>query len=354
MKINFVVANLKKVGGIRVILEYAFRLQRMGHEVNIFYRLFAYDFRKGKGIFYFIKRMYWSVAVLLKTESERSRFNIRFKNVKLLPKINNLWVPDADAIIASEWPVAFDIYKLKRSKGDKYYLLQGNETHFSDNEFVEKALRLPMKKIVVSGYLQQLLKKKYGIDSLIVNNAVDFNFFNNPNKEFDHFQKQIIFIDSPAEVKRISDIIEAIEMLHKMNPKIKIVAFGSKRSKLIPPYVKYFEDPDDEKIKDIYCSSDIFIGASREEGFYLAPAEAMACKCAVIVTKVGAVEDFSEHMKSAVHISPFRPVEIFNSVQMLLDKPELLKKISIAGYEVVRSKLNWENSVTQFVSILEQ
>jgi len=353
MKISFIVTNFMRVGGIRIILEYASRLQEKGHIVNIYYPFLAYNYQKGNSFLYLIKRLYWSLINIFKTKSVMSKFNIHFKNIKLLPKISNYWVSDADSIIASEWPTALDIFNLKNSKGKKFYLIQGHETHFSNVEYVEMALKLPLKKIVVSKFLNRLLIQKYGENSLVVNNAVNVQFFDNPNKEFDKKIKQIIFIDSSAKVKRIQVVIEILEKIQKLYSNVRIVSFGEKKSSYIPSYVSYFENPSDESVRNIYCSSDIFIGASSEEGFYLAPAEAMACKCSVIVTRVGAVEEYSEHMKSAIHIDPVKPHQILDAVKMLLADSELLKSISMAGYYEVRSKLNWENSLTKLECILK-
>ena len=352
MRINFVVTNPMKVGGIRIILEYAFRLQEKGNTVNVLYPFFAYNFHTERGVLYFIKRLYWSLTNVLNAGLVIRSFNVQFRRIKLLPSISNHWVPDADVIIASEWPAVIDIYKLKKSKGNKFYLIQGNEAHFSKAEYFKNAIELPVKKIVVSKYLYRLLKNKYGVESSIVNNAVDIEFFNNPKKDFNRIKKRILFIDSETEVKRTTDIYTALEKVIKLYPNTTIIAFGNKKSNKIPSFVQFFENPSDGEIKTLYCSSDIFVGASNEEGFYLAPAEAMACKCAVIVTKVGAVEEYSVHMKSAIHIDPLSPVQIVNAIEMLLNNPELLKRISIAGYDEVRRKMKWESSTNKMENIL--
>lgn len=354
MRINFIITGLLRVGGIRIILEYATRLSGKGHAVNIYYPIIAYNFHTEKGVLYFLKRLYWSIGNIINSFRVKAKFDVEFEGIKLLPAINNLWVPDADVIVASEWPVVFDVYRLKESKGRKFYFIQGHETHFSNSDFIGKAIKMKMNKIVVSNYLNKLLEEVYNEDSIVVNNSVNMEFFNNPDKYFNKERKQVSFIDSAAKVKRMEDIITAIDKLHEQYPKIDFVAFGFKKSGEIPSYVNYVLDPNDKEIRDIYCASDIFIGASREEGFYLAPAEAMACKCAVVVTKVGAVPEFSSHMKSAIHIDTYSPHQIFNAVKLLLENDILLKEISIAGFEEVRSKLKWEDSVNKIESIFSR
>ena len=96
--------------------------------------------------------------------------------------------------------------------------------------------------------------------------------------------------------------------------------------------------------KEIYRDTDIFLYTSLYEGFGLPPAEAMACKCAVVTNKVGAVPDFSSHLVSAYHCDPEKPDELFEGVKYLIGNKQERMKISENAAADVRKTLNFEKS----------
>ena len=159
-------------------------------------------------------------------------------------------------------------------------------------------------------------------------------------------------MDHLLENKNSEVAIEIVKKLKTKYPSLRIKCFGMRKYHSLPDYIDFIEDPDDKQIADLYRESDIFLFTSRSEGFGLPPAEAMACKCALVGNAVAAVPEFAENMVSAILTSPENPEELFKGAEYLLNNAVELKRISLAGYENVRKILNWDIAVDKFESLL--
>ena len=352
MKINFIVPEITRTGGMRVIFEYANRLTERGHNVILYSPNIPFNNFMGMFRPYFIKYRfnYAKDRLLKKNKLPENSFRKIFE-IKYLWLINNLTVRDADATVATSWTSSYAVNRLSESKGKKVYLIQDYEQWNSNIEYVDKSYSLPMQRITVSKYLQELMRERFNSDSVVILNGIDFGIFNNPEKKFNE-QKQILFMDHLLESKNSEVAIEIVKKLKTKYPSLRIKCFGMRKYHSLPDYIDFIEDPDDKQIADLYRESDIFLFTSKSEGFGLPPAEAMACKCALVGNSVAAVPEFAENMVSAILTSPENPEELFKGAEYLLNNAVELKRISLAGYENVRKILNWDIAVDKFESLL--
>lgn len=348
MKINFIVPEISRTGGMRIIFEYANRLTDKGHDVVLYTPNIPFNNYPGEIRPYYIKyRIKYSLKKLF--QSNKLPDNIFKKNfdVKFLWLFNDHTVRDADVTVATSWTTSYIVNKLHASKGKKVYLIQDYEQWNSSAEYVDKSYKLNLNRITVSRYLQNLLLDKFQSESEVILNGIDFSIFNNPDKKFNG-SKQVLFMDHILENKNTVAAIESVKILKSKFPDIKIKCFGFKNYNPVPEFVEFIENPDDEEIKKLYCESDIFLYPSKFEGFGLPPAEAMACKCALVGNHVAAVPEFSENMKSAILTSPDHPEELVKGAEYLLTNKDELKRISLAGCENVKKVLEWNDSVLKF------
>ena len=91
--------------------------------------------------------------------------------------------------------------------------------------------------------------------------------------------------------------IEAFNLARKSIPELQMVAFGERSADAdlpLPSGTKYTVRPPQHSIKDIYSQCDVWMCASRSEGFFLPMLEAMACRCPVVSSKVGGPVDTIE------------------------------------------------------------
>ena len=230
-------------------------------------------------------------------------------------------------------------------------MIQDYEIWNSNTELVDWSYRLPLDKIVVSKYLQDLLRDKFGAESKKIFPGINYNIFHNDNKVFGKGQT-ILIADHPLENKNVKGALKILRKLKEKYTDLRFKCFGVDRYNEMPEYVEFYKNPDDEELRQLYGNSDIFIYPSLFEGFAATPAEAMACKCAVAANSIGAIPEYSVHGETAMLANPANPTELFEGVCYLLDNPSELKRISLAGHEHIKKILNWDRSVDEFENIL--
>ncbi len=348
MKINFIVPGLFKSGGMRIIFEYANRFTDKGHDVKLYYPLIGYDLFKGKSNMKTkLKNYYWSFKYLKsRNKLLRNSYKRKFE-IKSVPVISSLTVRNADFTIATSWPTAYSVYNLNIKKGAKIYFIQDYEIWNSNVSRVDRSYQLNMHRITNSNYLKNLIKMKFDSDSKVIPNGVNFEVFKNESKVFSKLSR-ISFIDYDLSKKNSELAIRTSQKLKNAFPDLQFTCFGYDMFHALPDFISFIKNPSDEKIKEIYSNSDVYLFTSDVEGFGLPPLEAMACKCAVISTKVGIIPDYSIHNHSILLIEPNDEHGLFMAVSDLLHNPDKLKTISLNGYEAVRKYFDWDKSVNEF------
>ncbi len=352
MKINFLVTALYKSGGMKIIFEYANKLKAKGYDVLLYYPMLPYKLDNSKGIRNVVDRYRWRCYYFRNQKKYLENFYPHIFEIKLVPRLINLFIKDADIVIATEWPTSYSVDRLSSNKGRKFYFVLGFEKWDADMGKVLKSYTLNLKMITTSTYLRHLIYDYTGTDSKVILNGIDYDKYYNDNKIYNQVNKNILFINYELESKGTNISIEVLNKIKNKYPNVIINCFGLKKYHNLPEYINFFENPSESDIIKLYCASDIFLFTSLEEGFALPPAEAMACKCAVVTTKVGAIPEYSIHKESAIYIKPNDVEDPYNAISYLLDNENEIIRISENAYNFVRGKLNWDISMNEFEKIL--
>jgi glycosyltransferase involved in cell wall biosynthesis len=207
-------------------------------------------------------------------------------------------VPDADVVIATWWETAEWVAALGRSKGTKVHLIQGQEGNplWFPPEKIRRAsavYKLPLHRIAISKSLVDWLEAEHGCRGVtLVPNAVDFGLFHAPARDRQRVPT-VGFVYSETPWKGLDDALEVFARLRQRLPEVRFVAFGYPKESAslpLPAGTKYHIDPPQDHIREIYAGCDVWLCSSRVEGFALPPLEAMACRCPVVATRVGGLE----------------------------------------------------------------
>ena len=144
----------------------------------MYYPIYPYNTYKGKlKILYNLKRFYKLLKQLIFVRQNKKKFNdIKFK-IKRVPFIHNIFVRDADIVVATAWATAYSVNNLRKCKGNKYYFVQGYKIWESSLEYVDKSYKLPMHLITTCSYLKEFIYEKFNVDSTLILNAIDFSCF---------------------------------------------------------------------------------------------------------------------------------------------------------------------------------
>jgi len=284
MRITFLSPPLNLSGGIKVILLHAGELARLGHSVTIIShgqqsRSLAERLRSiknGRGLIFRPKIRAPSGVAHIEIEPARS--------------ITCRDVPDSDAVVATWWETADWVTALSPSKGRKFYFVQGHETYPPIPSRSRDTYKLPLKKIVVSKWLKNIMEEEYGDkDVAVVPNTVDrMTFYSDQREKQD--RPTIGLLYSTAFPKGLHTSLRAIELAMQKIKNIKVISFGNERkSRRFPlPRDSAFErSPSSDQIRELYSQCDVWLTSSISDGFNLTALEAMACGTPVIATRVG-------------------------------------------------------------------
>jgi len=351
MRVTFIIPSISISGGIRVVFEHANRLKEGGYEVSIVYPLLPLSF----GLkWYDLKRRLRLGARFLynfKRNNKVNWFNLK-ANLKMVPNLSEKYIPDGDIIVATAWPTAYYVDDYHRCKGKKVYFIQHYEVWSGPQDEVNKTYKLPLRKIVISSWLKDLMEKKFQerVEGVVMN-GINLDQFYNSHKEYNE-KKRILMYYSDWEWKGAKDGIRAFKIAKERYPEIELVMFGMHKGRDVPSYTEFHKRPTGEELRKLYCSCDIFLYSGRCEGFGLPPMEAMACKCAVVATNVGAVPDYTIPGKTALVSPPENPANLAKNLISLLSDNKKLKGISIAGYEYIK-KFSWEESTKKLEKLFE-
>ncbi len=275
-------------GGTRVVSIYARALLEKGHQVVLVSIPHSRKSLKTKFKQY-IKGLGWPKSVTPPSHLDNLNLDHRVLNEKR-PIVDND-VPSADVVIATWWETAEWVYALAPEKGAKIYFIQGHEVFdFLPVERSKATYRLPLHKIVISKWLQDIMQGEYGDNDVdLVHNSVDKSqFFAAPRSKQLH--PTVGFLFARSNTKGVDITLQAIAKLKRLIPDLRVVSFGAERPNNEPYWdecIEFTYSPAQDKIKDIYATCDVWMTASRNEGFNLTAMEAMACRTPIVATDTG-------------------------------------------------------------------
>ncbi len=355
MKINFIVPEITRTGGMNIIFQYANRLLERGHDVELYSPIIPFNLHKNRFRWYYFKYQIRSLLNWLRKGRKiipSNMYPYKFK-INFVPVMLNMFVRDADVSIATSWPTSYPVYHFSAAKGRKYYLIQDYENWNANVKLVDRSYKLPLKRIVCSKHMQNLIYKKFGSESELIYIGLDRNRFENKNKKYND-PPVIVFQDHSLPNKNVAAAIYTCSRIKSEYPHIKFRAFGVKKYNDLPSYIEFHENPGDRALTEIYSTSDIFLFSSKYEGFGSPPSEAMACKCAIVANKVAAIPEYSNHMETAIHADPEDPDGLYKGTKFLLDHPDKLREISEAAYIHIREFMNWDKSIIHFEKFISK
>lgn len=347
MVINIVVPTIGASGGIDVIYKYVELFINRGHDVCVYKELKASNMHRYKSK---TKNKIHQGYCTLKSIIMRNRY--RNDVDKFVWKITNKTVRNADVIIATAWPTSFTIMDLSECKGKKFYFIQDYEK-WDNVEYVKNSYKLPLKKIVISGWINNCLKADLGIGPFpIVHNGIDMNIYHS-NKEKKSNENSFLMLNHKLTKKGVKYGLEVFEIIKDRIPNCKLRMFGMCDGLNLPEYVEYYQNPSKYKIIELYSKSKFFIFPSLEEGWGLTPLEAMACGCIVFGTSTGFIIDIGVNNENVMISAPKDVEGMVKNIERCINNLELCEKILKNSYNLVK-RLDWNDSADKLLYYLKK
>ncbi len=271
MRIAFLLPGQSRrpAGGFKVVYEYANRLTRRGHTVSVVHP--------------------WDCAP---PGSLRARLEARFDpRVELrtvtYPAASKL--PACDALVATAWHTAPWV-AAAAAEGRGCYLIQGYETWDGEAERVRETWRLPLRKVVISKWLEEIADE-LGEASRTTRVPIGM--------DLDRFGVEV-----PPH-RRERRVLAALELVRRHDPAVRASLFGTvTRPEDLPDWIEYARLPSVEDLRALYNSCAVFLQPSRSEGWGLPASEAMLCGCALVTVDNGGSREYATDGETALVAPP--------------------------------------------------
>jgi glycosyltransferase involved in cell wall biosynthesis len=354
MRITFVLPTVGLAGGNRVIAIYAQALMHLGHTVRIISPPpQPIPLRR-------------SLKLWILGNSDlhvRRPLMSHFDGTELDHHILDRWrpvtdadVPDGDVVIATWWETAEWVNALSPNKGAKVYFIQHHEIFsYLPVERCEATYRMPLHKVVVARWLQQIMSNRYGdqIVDLVPNSVDRTQFF--AAERCKQSTPTVGLLYSTSAFKGLDVSLSALEIVREQFPDLRIIAFGSQqhsRALTLPSSANFFFCPPQDQIRNLYSRCDAWITASRSEGFNLPAMEAMACRTPVVSTRTGWPEEAVKSGINGILVNIDDHIGLAKGTKWILSRSdEDWRRLSANAYATVASS-SWKVSVEKFESAL--
>jgi glycosyltransferase involved in cell wall biosynthesis len=352
VNITFVLPTVNMSGGIRVVTIYAQHLARRGHRVVL-----VSPPPQDRRLPLRQRLQRWLQPKPAKRPVPKSHLDGLGLDHRLLDRwrpVVDADVPEADVVIATWWETAEWVAALSESRGAKVYLIQHHEVFpWLAHERSRATYHLPLHKVVVARWLQRVMADDYGDTAVdIVHNSVDHDqFFAEPRGK--QTRPTVGFLYSSVPFKGVDVTLRAVEVLREALPDLRVLSFGNERlPERLASQIEFQFDPAQHRLRDIYAACDVWLTASRSEGFNLPAMEAMACRTPVVSTRTGWPEEaLVEGLNGACVDIDDSDALAEQAARLLRLSDEAWRRASLAAFDTVASS-SWERSADQFEAIL--
>jgi glycosyltransferase involved in cell wall biosynthesis len=164
-------------------------------------------------------------------------------------------------------------------------------------------------------------------------------------------------IYSTTPLKGLALSLSAIKKVRHSFPELKLVAFGNDRPTAqlpLPKDVEFSFSPPQDQIRSLYSRCDVWISASRSEGFNLPAMEAMACRTPVISTRTGWPADALRSGQNGFLVDADDEQNLVQAIKKVFSLSDISWKcLSDKAFETVKSS-TWQSSATSFEAALRR
>jgi glycosyltransferase involved in cell wall biosynthesis len=198
------------------------------------------------------------------------------------------------------------------------------------------------------------MQSEYGDYSAdVVHNGIDHSQFYSPPRGKQP-QPTVGLLHSALSLKGFDIAISVLEKVRERFPQLRVLAFGQHApGGEVPNYVQFRQDPSSVELRAIYGSCDVWLTASRSEGFNLPAMEAMACRTPVVATRTGWPAEAVLAGYNGACVDVDDAVALARETERLLTLPDLeWRRYSENAFETVR-EMSWDRSVDLFERALQ-
>ena len=335
------------MGGFKIVYDYANRLVRDGHEVSLLYQN-KIAFRKRKWIPHPAQILI--AEVMTQVEPTWYHLDKRVRQISSLnPRLRQL-VEGMDVVFATAVETVFNTIRYFPD-AKQCYLVQDYENwgRFSE-AYLKATYRTDTTKIVISKWLEEFVNQYSPKKAVLIKNPIDVTVYKE-NCPVESRQKHSIgLLYHILPHKGTDTALKTVKQLKEIYPDLTVKMFGGYPvEEELPDWIQYTRNASQAETVEIYNQVQVFLCASRKEGFGLTGFEAIACGCALVSTDYQGVHEYAEDGENAL-LAPVDDVEgLVRCVRSLYENPEEMKRLSIKGRESVQ-QYSWDHAMEKLYS----
>jgi glycosyltransferase involved in cell wall biosynthesis len=337
LKITVLAPHLRIAGGVRAILTHADRLAARGHEVTL---------------------VVPARSLLSAWWRNRARRGADWMpglraRVRWVAGWTSARLPDADALIATAWQSAEPVAAAPDRCGRKFYFIQHYESLYHGSAArVDATYRLPLRKIVISTWLGEIMASRFDSPAEVIVTPVDPTLFHPGPREPDDGLLRVLMLHHEYAWKGVAEGIEAFTRVKARHADLRLVGFGVKAPRRALPYDEYFENLPQPRLAWLYSRCPIYCCPSWDEGLGMPPMEAMACGAALCTYDNGGCRDYAIDGRTAL-VAPRRDAgALAHALARLVEDRALRERIARQGREFVTTQFDWERATARLEGVL--
>jgi len=337
VKVTFLVPHLRIAGGVRAILTHADRLAARGHEVTLVVparrRLTA-----------------WWRDRLARVPDWMPALRAR---IHWVADWSAARLPDGDALIATAWQSADPVAAAPARCGAKFYFIQHDESLYHGLAArVNATYRLPLRKIVISTWLAEIMAARFGTPAEVIVTPVDADLFHPVPTARDGDHLRVLMLHHDYEWKGVADGIAVVTQVRSTHREIRLVGFGTRRPRQSLPYDEFFEDLPQGRLAWLYSRCPIYCCPSWDEGLGMPSMEAMACGAALCTYDNGGCRDYAVDGETALVAARRDVAGLAAALTRLVEDGRLRERLARQGREAIATRFDWKRATERFEGLL--
>ena len=335
MRLTVLCPHVRIAGGVRAILTYADRLARRGHAVTVMV---------------LGPRTWWGSV----RAGEHPAWMGDFRpDIRWVARWKADALPDGDAVVATAWQSAAVVADAPARAGRKVYFVQHYESLYHGRaDLVDATYRLPLTKIVISTWLRDIMRERFGGDAEVLVTPVDGTLFHRVDVPPTPGSPRVLMLHHDYVWKGVADGIDAIARVRAAGRALHLVGFGVKPPRDSAVYDEFHANPPQGELRRLYSASDVYLCPSWDEGLGMPSMEAMACGAALVTYDNGGSRDYARDGETAL-VAPRRDgTALASALERVLADASLRARLSAAGAAFIREAFDWDRAVARMENLL--
>ena len=263
-------------------------------------------------------------------------------------------LPDADVVVATAWQSAPTVAAAPPRCGAKFYLVQHYESlYHGEAPVVDATYRLPLRKIVISSWLRDIMRERFGEEAEVLVTPVDRELFHAVPAAVTGAGLRVLMLHHHYPWKGVADGFDAVARAKRRVPGVVLVGFGVRPPREPAPYDEFHADPPQTRLAALYSGCPIYLCPSWDEGLGMPAMEAMACGSALVTYDNGGCRDYARDGETAL-VARRRDVdELAAKLERLAIDGVLRAKIAAAGAAFVSTAFDWDRAVLRMEALFD-